>query len=348
MSKILKIIKPDDWHLHIREGEIMKKVLPFTYNNFGRALIMPNLRSPIFTKKDAIKYKKKILSCVPPKLFFKPLLTLYLSDKLDFTDIKSAFDNKIIHAIKYYPKGATTNSNKGIDNLQKVLPIIEKMCMHNIPLCIHGEANEKNIDIFDREKKFIDNQLQIITKEYPELTVTLEHITTLEAVSFINESNKNVKASITLHHLLINRNDIFLDGIRPHYFCLPIAKREVHRKKLLEVALSGNENFFLGTDSAPHLNTNKINDCGCAGIFTSPVTIECLIQLFEENDSLENLEKFVSINGAKHYNLGLNKETLTFHKKESPISFKKKLNIGNNSIKIFEPNFKVFWKKSLP
>ena len=345
MLNKLKIIKPDDWHLHIREGELMKKVLPFTYNNFSRALIMPNLKKPVFTKKDALKYKKNIIKCLPISSSFKPLLTIYLNEKLDFDDLKSAFEEKVIYAVKYYPKGATTNSSKGVDNLNKVMPILEKMCLNKIPLCIHGEANEENIDIFDREKFFLDNQLKLIIKEFPELRITLEHITTKEAVSFITETTNNIKASITLHHLLINRNDIFQEGIRPHYFCLPIAKREIHRQKLLEVALSGNENFFLGTDSAPHVEENKLSECGCAGIFTSPVTLECLIQIFENYDSLENLEKFISINGANHYNIGLNQENLTFYKSKTPVLFPKRLKIGDTSIKIFEPNFDVFWKK---
>ena len=345
MLKKFEIIRPDDWHLHIREGELMKRVLPFTYNHFQRALIMPNLEDPVFTRNQALDYRKKIYNCLPKSSTFKPLLTLYLNKYLDFEDIKNAFDEKIIFALKYYPKGATTNSKSGINDVKEIMNILEKMCINNIPLCIHGESNDKEIDVFDREKYFLENQLQFIINELPELRVTLEHVTTSEAVSYILESSPNLKATITLHHLLINRNDMFLDGLRPHYFCLPVAKREEHRKELLKVALSGNENFFLGTDSAPHVKEKKLSECGCAGIFSSPVTIQTLIQLFENFDCLENLEKFVSLNGANHYGQKVNDEKVKFIKANKPLNFIKEVIVSDTSIKVFEPKFKVFWQK---
>ena len=345
MLKEFEIIKPDDWHLHIREGKIMKKVLPFTYNDFYRALIMPNLKDPVFTREQALKYGKKIKKCLPTNSNFKPLLTLYLNKNLDFQDIKNAFDEKIIFALKYYPKGATTNSKSGIDDVKETMNILEGMCANNIPLCIHGESNDQKIDIFDREKYFIENQLQFIMKELPELKITLEHITTAEAVSYVLESSNNLKATITLHHLLINRNAMFFNGFRPHFFCLPVAKREKDRKELLKVALSGNERFFLGTDSAPHVKEKKLSECGCAGIFSSPVTLQTLIQLFDDFGCLENLESFVSLNGAKHYGQKVNDEKIKFIKTQKPINFIKELIIKDTSIKVFEPKIKVFWQK---
>ncbi len=345
MLKKFEIIKPDDWHLHIREGEIMKKVLPFTYNDFSRALIMPNLDDPVFTRKQALEYRKKIKECLPYSSNFKPLLTLYLNSSLDFQDIQNAFEDKIIFALKYYPKGATTNSKSGIDDVKETMDILEKMCVNNIPLCIHGESNDQKIDIYDREKYFIENELKFIMKELPELKITLEHITTTEAVSYILESSPNLKASITLHHLLINRNEMFLNGLQPHYFCLPVAKREEHRKELLKVALSGNDKFFLGTDSAPHVKEKKLSECGCAGIFSSPVTLQTLIQLFDDYDCLENLESFVSLNGAKHYGHKVNDEKIKFVKRKKPINFIKEVSVKDTSIKVFDPKLKVFWEK---
>ena len=339
----IEIIKPDDWHVHFRDGEILNAVVPETTRHFARAIIMPNLVPPILKGIDAVKYKKKIQNAIPINDRFIPLMTIYLTENTNKDDIRKAYEGGQVFAAKLYPAGATTNSDSGVKNIKKIMPVLETMTEIGMPLLIHGEVTNKEIDIFDREKIFIDQNLDFICKKLPELKITLEHITTKEATTYVNEANKNLVATITPHHLALNRNAIFVGGIRPHNYCLPILKREVHRKALLKAATSGNAKYFLGTDTAPHLTSDKESPCGCAGVFNSTYCVSILAQLFDNENALPQLESFISKNGAKHYNLKVNEEKITLIKSSQNVSFKKYLDVDEQKIKIFEPDFSVFW-----
>ena len=340
----IEIIKPDDWHVHFRDNEILKAVVPETTRHFARSIVMPNLIPPILNAKQAIEYKRRIEKAIPLTDNFEPLMTIYLTEETNKDELKSAYENAAVFAVKLYPAGATTNSESGVKDIKKVMPILEMMSEIGMPLLIHGEVTDPNIDIFDREKAFIDQKLDFICKKLPDLKITLEHITTKEATEYVKEGNKKLAASITPHHLALNRNALFVGGIRPHNYCLPILKRETHRKALLQAALSSNPKFFLGTDTAPHLTKDKESACGCAGIFNATYSIQILTQLFDNENSLDNLEKFVSINGANHYNLKTNKDTILMSKSSEKLNFKEYLYIGEQKIKIFEPDFLVFWR----
>jgi len=340
----IEIIKPDDWHVHFRDGKILEAVVPETTRHFARAIIMPNLVPPILKGIDAVKYKKKIQNAIPKNDTFIPLMTIYLTENTNKDDVREAYEGGQVFAAKLYPAGATTNSDSGVKDIKKVMPVLETMSEIGMPLLIHGEVTDKEIDIFDREKVFIDQKLDFICKELPELKITLEHITTKEATTYVNEANKNLVATITPHHLALNRNAIFVGGIRPHNYCLPILKREIHRKSLIEAAVSGNPKFFLGTDTAPHLTTDKESECGCAGVFNSTYCISILAQLFDNENALPQLENFISKNGAKHYNLNINKEKITLIKSSQNLIFKKYLDVNEQKIKIFDPDFPVFWE----
>ena len=340
----LEIIKPDDWHVHFRESPLLEKLVPETSKVFNRAIVMPNLVEPITNSKIALSYKKKILQYSTNNTFFDPLITFYLNDKMSINDLVNAFKEKIIFAAKLYPLGATTNSSKGVSKISNMFKIFEKMSEHKIPLLIHGEVNIKEIDVFDREKVFIENHLTPICKNFPNLKITLEHITTKFAVDFVNDSSNNLKASITPHHLILNRTNMLEHTIKPHYYCLPILKREEDRKALLNAAFNKNKNFFMGTDSAPHDVKNKETDCGCAGIFNTINCVQILAQVFENNGQLNMLENFISVNGAFHYELPLNSEKIRLKKVKKPIEFPKELKINNIKIKVFKPNFDVFWQ----
>ncbi len=339
----LEIIKPDDWHVHFRDDEILKVVVPETTRHFGRSIVMPNLIPPILNSKQAIEYKKRIQNAIPLKDSFEPLMTIYLTEQTNKNELKNAYKNEAVFAVKLYPAGATTNSDSGVKDIKKVMPILETMAEIGMPLLIHGEVTDKNVDIFDREKVFIDQKLDFICKELPDLKITLEHITTKDAVSYIKQGNKNLAASITPHHLALNRNSIFVGGIRPHNYCLPILKRETHREALVDAAISGSAKFFLGTDTAPHLKKDKESECGCAGVFNSTYCLSILAQIFDNENSLNKLEKFVSYNGASHYNLKLHNEKIRIIKLDKEIIFKRFLKIGNEKVNIFKPDFKVFW-----
>ncbi|MDB2478695.1 dihydroorotase [Alphaproteobacteria bacterium] len=340
----IEIIKPDDWHVHFRDDEILKAVVPETTRHFARSIVMPNLVPPILNAKQAIEYKQRIEKAIPAKDNFKPLMTIYLTEETNRDDLKSAYKNGAVFAVKLYPAGATTNSESGVKDIKKIMPILNMMAEIGMPLLIHGEVTDSNIDIFDREKVFIDEKLDFICKEIPDLQITLEHITTKEATKYVKEGKKNLAASITPHHLALNRNALFVGGIRPHNYCLPILKRETHRTALLEAAISGNPKFFLGTDTAPHLTKDKENACGCAGVFNATYCIQILTQLFDNENALLNLEKFTSINGANHYNVKTNNETILMAKSNKVLPFKKYLYFSNQKIKIFEPDFPVFWR----
>ena len=342
--KEIKIIKPDDWHVHFRDNDILKAVVPETTRHFARSIVMPNLIPPILNAKQAIEYKKRIKKAIPLRNIFEPLMTIYLTEETNKNELKNAYETGAVFAVKLYPAGATTNSDSGVKDLKKIMPVLETMAKIGMPLLIHGEVTDSNIDIFDREKVFIDEKLDFICKELPKLKITLEHITTKEATEYVKEGNKNLAASITPHHLALNRNALFVGGIRPHNYCLPILKKEIHRKTLLEVAVSGNSKFFLGTDTAPHLTKDKENACGCAGVFNATYCLPILAQIFDNEHSLHNLEKFTSINGADHYNLNTNKDTILISKSSEKLNFKKYLYLEKQKIKIFEPDFPVFWK----
>ena len=340
----IEIIKPDDWHVHFRDNEILKAVVPETTRYFARSIVMPNLIPPILNAKQAIEYKKRIENAIPPTDNFEPLMTIYLTEETNKIELKSAYKNRAVFAVKLYPAGATTNSDSGVKDIEKVIPILETMAEIGMPLLIHGEVTDEEIDIFDREKVFIDQKLDFICKKIPELKITLEHITTKEAAKYIEEGNKNLGASITPHHLALNRNALFVGGVKPHNYCLPILKRESHREALIKAAISGNNKFFLGTDTAPHLTQDKESDCGCAGVFNATYCIPILAQLFDNENALSQLENFISKHGAFHYNLNINKEKVKLVRSTEKSILKKFINVNKDKIKIFGPDFPVFWK----
>ena len=273
-------------------------------------------------------------------------MTIYLTEETNKNELKNAFKSGAVFAVKLYPAGATTNSDSGVKDIKKIMPLLEVMAEIGMPLLIHGEVTDVEVDIFDREKIFIDQKLDFICKKLPQLKITIEHITTKEAAKYVEDGNKNLAASITPHHLTLNRNALFSGGIRPHNYCLPILKREIHRETLVKAATSGNPKFFLGTDTAPHLTKDKESACGCAGVFNAKYCLPILTQLFERENSLDQIENFVSKNGARHYNLGFNKEKIILYKSKKKLEFKQSLNVGNEKINIFNPNFPVFWRVS--
>ncbi|MBX3616687.1 dihydroorotase [Nitrosomonas sp.] len=314
----LTITRPDDWHLHLRDGEQMRAVLPHTAKQFARAIVMPNLRPPIVSVDQALAYRQRILAALPVALGsrFKPLMTLYLTDNTPVAEIIRAKESGVVHAVKLYPAGATTNSDAGVTDIIKCNAVLEAMEAQDLPLLVHGEVTDSDVDVFDREKVFIDRVLSPLTQRFPRLRIVFEHVTTHEAVQFVDESSHPIAATITAHHLLLNRNAIFQGGIRPHHYCLPVLKREIHRLALLNAATSGSPKFFLGTDSAPHSLSSKENACGCAGIFTAHAAIEFYAVAFEQAGALDRLESFASFHGADFYRLPRNQETITLQKKQ--------------------------------
>ena len=312
----LTIRKPDDWHVHLREGIILKNIIKFTSDSFGRAIVMPNTKDPITTIDKAINYKKSIFEALSIKTNFNPLMTIYLMDSTPQEEILKGYKNNIFFAAKLYPANATTNSSYGVKHIKNIYDLFELMQEIGMPLLIHGEVNDPEVDIFDREKVFIDRELVPLIESFPKLKIVLEHITTSHAVDFVQDNN--IGATITPHHLHINRNAMFFGGLNSDFYCLPVAKREENRIALIKAATSGKECFFLGSDSAPHLREWKTL-CGCAGIFNAPVAIESYLQIFEEEKALENFEKFASLNGANFYNLPPNEEKLTFEYKSNKI-----------------------------
>jgi dihydroorotase len=315
MTTSITITRPDDWHLHVRDGEALNTVVPHTAAQFGRAIIMPNLRPPVTTTEQALAYKARIQAAVPQGMTFEPLMTLYLTDNLPADEIKRAKDAGVV-AAKLYPAGATTNSDAGVTDLRKTYQTLEAMQRAGMLLLVHGEVTSPDIDLFDREAVFIDTQLIPLRRDFPELKIVFEHITTKEAAQYVRDADKFTAATITAHHLLYNRNAIFTGGIRPHYYCLPVLKRETHRLALVEAATSGNAKFFLGTDSAPHPANLKEHASGCAGCYTAHAAIEMYAEAFDAAGALDKLEAFASFNGADFYSLPRNQGTITL-KKES-------------------------------
>ena len=314
--KIMKltITRPDDWHLHVRDGDILKDIVPFTARQFGRAIIMPNLVPPNISTKQALAYRDRILSVLPADTAFQPLMTLYLTDNTEAKEIARAKESGHVHAVKLYPAGATTNSDAGVTDIKKCYKTLEALQENNMPLLVHGEVTDSDIDVFDREKAFIDKVLIPTRKAFPELKIVFEHITTKQATEYVLSEDQHTAATITPQHLLYNRNAIFSGGIRPHYYCLPVLKREEHRQALAAASISGNKKFFLGTDSAPHAQDKKESSCGCAGIFSAPLAIELYARSFEENNALDKLEGFASFFGADFYGLPRNTDTITLQK----------------------------------
>lgn len=341
MTQKLTLKRPDDWHLHLRDGAMLKAVLPETTRHFGRAIIMPNLVPPVVTSAQALAYRDRILAALPEGSNFTPLMTLYLTEQSDPDDIAAAYAGGLISAVKLYPAGATTNSASGVSDFDKVRPALEIMAEIGLPLCLHGEVTDAEVDIFDREAVFIDRVLDPIRRATPGLKTVMEHITTKDGVDYA-KSQDNLGATITTHHLVINRNHILVGGIKPHYYCLPVAKRETHRVALLEAATSGDTRFFLGTDSAPHTDLLKENACGCAGCFTATNTMSILAEVFEKAGALDRLEGFTSLHGPAFYGLPVNDTTLTLTK-GAPVTYPSKIEVGAETVTVFDPGFPLHW-----
>ena len=316
MTTQLTITRPDDWHLHLRDGETLKAVLPDTAKQFARAIVMPNLRPPVSTADAARAYYDRIKQALPATLVFKPLMTLYLTDNMAAEEISRAHQDGVVKAVKLYPAGATTNSDSGVTSLAKCAAVLAEMEKLGMPLLIHGEVTDAEIDVFDREKVFIERHLQPLLKDFPGLKVVFEHITTKDAAEFVAQGSDNLAATITAHHLLMNRNAMFTGGIRPHHYCLPVLKRETHRQALVKAAISGSPKFFLGTDSAPHPKSAKEASCGCAGMYTAHAAIELYAEAFEAAGALDKLEGFASFYGPDFYHLPRNTDKITLRKEE--------------------------------
>ena len=312
----LTLKRPDDWHLHLRDGPAMASVLADSARRFARAIVMPNLKPPVRTTQQALEYRERILRALPPRTAFEPLMTLYLTDDTPPEEIALAKRSGRVFGVKLYPAGATTHSDEGVTRLSRCFHALEKMTEVGMPLLVHGESTDPAIDVFDREKAFIEEVLGPLVERFPQLKVVLEHITTRDAVQYIEVTGPNIAATITAHHLLMNRNALFMGGIRPHHYCLPVLKREDHREALVEAAASGNPKFFLGTDSAPHGRHAKETACGCAGIYTAYAAIEFYAIAFEEAGALGKLEGFASVFGPQFYGLPLNRESITLVREE--------------------------------
>ncbi len=339
----LTLHRPDDWHLHLRDGAMLKAVLPETARHFARAIIMPNLVPPVVTGADAAAYRERILAALPEGAAFEPLMTLYLTEDTDPADMRAAAESGLIRAVKLYPAGATTNSASGVRDFDKVAAVLETMAEIGLTLCVHGEVTDPEIDIFDREAVFIDRVLDPIRRAHPALRVVMEHITTRQGAEYARSGGDTLGATITTHHLIINRNHILVGGIRPHYYCLPVAKREEHRQALVAAATSGDPTFFLGTDSAPHLDTAKESPCGCAGCFTATNTLSCLAEVFEAAGALGKLEGFTSLHGPAFYGLPVNKELITL-KKTAPVAYPAKISTPDGDVTVFDPGFPLHWR----
>ncbi len=342
MSENITLTRPDDFHVHLRDGVGLNAVVPLTAAQFERALVMPNLKPPVTTVAQAKPYFDRIKAALNPDQTFTPLMTLYLTDNTKADEIERVKESDFVHALKYYPAGATTNSDSGVTDLSKVYGALEAMQQHGVVLCLHGEVTHAEVDVFDREARFVDSLLQQIVRDFPALKVVVEHITTSEATDFVRAAGDNIAATITPQHLLYNRNAIFTGGIRPHFYCLPILKRESHRQSLIAAATSGSAKFFLGTDSAPHAKGTKENACGCAGCFTAHAAMELYAEAFEDANSLDKLDDFASRFGAEFYGLPRNTQTVTLTKTEwtPPAEFA----FGNDTVVALTAGQTLRWK----
>jgi dihydroorotase len=346
MTQSLTIRRPDDWHLHLRDGAMLQAVLPETARHFARAIIMPNLMPPVVRMVDAIAYRDRIRAALPADMVFEPLMTLYLTEQTDPADVAAGHASGLIKAVKLYPAGATTNSASGVRDFDKIRPVLETMAEIGLPLCFHGEVTTPEVDIFDREAVFLETVLDPLRRTTPGLTVTLEHVTTKDGIDYITEASGKIAGTITTHHLMINRNHLLVGGIRPHYYCLPVAKRASHQAALRAAATSGDPRFFLGTDSAPHTDPNKESACGCAGVFTATNTMSCLAHVFEQEGALDQLEAFASLSGPAHYGLPVNDATITLTKHDTPISYPAKINSAEGPVTVFDPGHPLYWSVS--
>ncbi len=337
----LTITRPDDWHLHLRDGDYLRAVLPDTAKRFARAIVMPNLKPPVTTVARALAYRQRILDALPAQLRFEPLMTLYLTDNTRPEEIIQSKQIDSIKAVKYYPAGATTNSDAGVTDLARCAAVLEAMQETGLPLLVHGEVTDAAVDIFDRERVFLERELAPLMARYPRLKIVVEHITTREAAQFVMAAPANIAATITSHHLLLNRNALFAGGMRPHNYCLPVLKREVHREALVAAAISGNAKFFLGTDSAPHARHTKEVDCGCAGCYTAHAGIELYAEAFEAAGALDKLEGFASHFGADFYGLPRNSETITLVKEAWRVSMD--VAYGDDRLTPFRAGGEISW-----
>lgn len=342
MTQNLILTQPDDWHLHLRDGAMLEGVAAESARNFGRAIIMPNLVPPVVTAAQALAYKGRILAALPRRSIFQPLMTLYLTEQTDPDDLASAYASRLVTAAKLYPAGATTNSESGVQNFNKLQPVLERMAEIGMPMCVHGEVTDADVDIFDREAVFIDRILDPLRRRVPNLKVVMEHITTAEGIAYAKSAPGKLAATITTHHLIINRNHILAGGLRPHYYCLPVAKRETHRLALLDAATSGNPCYFLGTDSAPHADSAKESACGCAGVFSATNTMSCLAEIFDRAGALDRLEGFTSLFGPKFYELAPNPDQITLTK-GPPIKFPSHIDTGAGPVTLFNPGIDLHW-----
>jgi dihydroorotase len=338
----ITITRPDDWHLHLRDGAALASVLPHSARQFGRAIVMPNLKPPITTTAQAAAYRERIMAALPQGMHFEPLMTLYLTDNTPPDEIRRARDSGLVHAVKLYPAGATTNSAAGVTDLSKCYKTLEMMQAVGMPFLVHGEVTDPAVDIFDREAVFIDRVMQPLRRDMPELKIVFEHITTRDAAQYVSEGKGTIAATITAHHLLYNRNEIFTGGIRPHYYCLPVLKREEHRQALVRAATSGSAKFFLGTDSAPHPKGLKEHACGCAGCYTALHAMELYAEAFDQANALDKLEAFASFNGPAFYGLPRNADTVTL-KRETWI-LPAELPLGDTSIVPLNGGESIGWK----
>lgn len=342
MMQTLTITRPDDWHLHLRDGVAMRDVLPDTARRFARAIVMPNLRPPVTTVEQAAAYRDRILAALSEDMSFEPLMTLYLTDNTSPEEIAKAEASGFVHGVKLYPAGATTNSDSGVSDLSKCNATLAAMEKLGLPLLVHAEVTDPDVDVFDREAVFIERHMIPLTKRFPGLKVVFEHITTKDAADFVSAAAPNIGATITAHHLLMNRNAMFTGGIRPHHYCLPILKRETHRLALVAAATSGNPKFFLGTDSAPHAKSAKETACGCAGMYTAHAAIELYAEAFEQTGALDKLERFASFNGADFYGLPRNAGTLTLVKESWLVAPDQ--SFGDETLVPLRANAEIGWK----
>jgi dihydroorotase len=338
----LTLIRPDDWHVHLRDGVVLADVVPHTAAQFARAIVMPNLKPPVVTTAMAAAYRERILAAVPQGVTFEPLMTLYLTDNTPPDEIRRATDSGIVKGVKLYPAGATTNSDAGVTDIQRCMRTLEMMQETGLPLLIHGEVTDHEVDVFDREAAFIDRILQPLRKSLPALRVVFEHITTKDAVDYVRDADDEIAATITAHHLMYNRNAIFQGGIRPHYYCLPVLKREVHRQALVDAATSGSPRFFLGTDSAPHPKGLKEHACGCAGCYTALHAMELYAEIFDAVNALDKLEGFASFFGPDFYRLPRNTAQVTLQKREWVIP--DELTLGDTVLVPLDAGRALAWK----
>lgn len=338
----ITLTKPDDWHLHLRDGDALKAVLPDTAERFGRAIVMPNLKPPVTTTELAAAYRQRILEALPAGLKFEPLMTLYLTDNTTPAEIAKAKASGFVHGVKLYPAGATTNSDFGVSDITKCYPALEEMQKLGMPLLVHGEVTDPSVDVFDREAVFIDRMMGPLLRHFPALKVVFEHITTADAAAFVAGAADNIAATITAHHLLMNRNAMFAGGMRPHHYCLPVLKRETHRLALVAAATSGSAKFFLGTDSAPHAKGAKESACGCAGMYTSHAAIELYAEVFEAANALDKLEGFASFYGADFYGLPRNEAQITLVKTSWAVA--ESLPFGADTLVPFRAGQSVAWQ----